>query len=91
MSVQKNTLQKLSLEDWLLISACVKNDAQKTLEEFLKREDGLLGAAGTVGNKLRDLSEKIFQHAELLAKIDPFIMEKINQEKGHERKRGENA
>lgn len=79
MNDPKTTLPKLSLEDWLLISVCVKSDTQKILEEFLKREGGLLGAAGTVGDKLRDLSEKISQHAELLAKVEPFIFDGINK------------
>ena len=66
-------IDRLSLADWMRISKCVIQYADKTIEEFKIENKSLFGAAGTVSNKLFELTYKLNETACLLKKIDEIV------------------
>lgn len=80
-----SNIDRLSLDDWMRISKCVIQYADKTIDEFKRENKALFGAAGTVSNKLFELTYNLNETANLLKKIDEVvtdIMEKgdVNNE-----------
>ncbi len=55
------------------ISKCVIQYADKTIDEFKKENKALFGAAGTVSNKLFELTDKLNESAYLLQRLDEVV------------------
>lgn len=68
-----SNIDRLSLDDWMRISECVIQYADKTIDEFKRENKPLFGAAGTVSNKLFELTYKLNETACLLKKIDEIV------------------
>lgn len=66
-------MERLSLYDWMRISKSVIQHADKTIEEFKIENKPLFGAAGTVADKLFELTYKLNETANLLKKIDEVV------------------
>ncbi len=68
-----SNIDRLSLDDWMRISKCVIQYADKTIDEFKKENKALFGAAGTVSNKLFELTNQLNETAHLLNRIDEVV------------------
>ena len=68
-----SNIDRLSLDDWMRISKCVIQYADKTIDEFKKENKALFGAAGTVSNKLFELTDKLNESAYLLQRLDEVV------------------
>ena len=68
-------MERLSLDDWVRISKCVKLSAENSIDEFKKENTPLFGSAGTVADKLFLLSNNLRETAQLLRKIDGVVMD----------------
>ena len=66
-------IDRLSLYDWMRISKSVIQYADKTIEEFKIENKPLFGAAGTVADKLFELTYKLNETANLLKRIDEVV------------------
>lgn len=66
-------IERLSFDDWMRISKCVIQYAEKTIDEFKRENKALFGAAGTVADKLFDLTNKLNETAHLLNRIDEVV------------------
>lgn len=66
-------MDRLSLDDWMRIAKCVMLYADHTISEFKKENKPLFGAAGTVADKLFELTDKLNETACLLKKIDEIV------------------
>ena len=55
------------------ISKCVIQYADKTIEEFKRENKTLFGAAGTVADKLFELTYNLNETAHLLKRIDEVV------------------
>lgn len=75
-------MERLSLDEWLCISKCVKLYAENSIDEFKKENTPLFGSAGTVADKLFELTDKLNETAHLLKRIDEIVTGDI--EKGEE-------
>ena len=70
-----NNIYRLSLDDWMRIAKCVMLYADYTISEFKKENKALFGAAGTVSNKLFELTNQLNETAHLLNRIDEVVIE----------------
>lgn len=68
-----SNIDRLSLDDWMRISECVIQYADKTIDEFKRENKPLFGAAGTVSNKLFELTDKLNESAYLLQRLDEVV------------------
>lgn len=68
-----SNIDRLSLDDWMRIAKCVMLYADYTISEFKKENKPLFGAAGTVSNKLFELTYKLNETAHLLKRIDEVV------------------
>lgn len=68
-----SNIDRLSLDDWMRISKCVIQYADKTIDEFKRENKALFGAAGTVSNKLFELTDKLNESAYLLQRLDEVV------------------
>ena len=68
-----SNIDRLSIYDWMRISKCVIQYADKTIDEFKIENKPLFGAAGTVADKLFELTYKLNETANLLKKIDEVV------------------
>lgn len=68
-----SNIDRLSLDDWMRISKCVMLYADYTISEFKKENKALFGAAGTVSNKLFELTDKLNESAYLLQRLDEVV------------------
>lgn len=68
-----SNIDRLSLDDWMRISECVIQYADKTIDEFKRENKALFGAAGTVADKLFELTDKLNETVNLLKKIDEVV------------------
>lgn len=68
-----SNIDRLSLDDWMRISKSVIQYADKTIEEFKIENKPLFSAAGTMSNKLFELTYKLNETACLLKKIDEIV------------------
>ena len=68
-----SNIDRLSLDDWMRISECVIQYADKTIEEFKIENKPLFGAAGTVADKLFELTYNLNETAHLLKRIDEVV------------------
>lgn len=66
-------IDRISLDDWMRISKCVIQYVDKTIEEFKRENKTLFGAAGTVADKLFELTYNLNETACLLKKIDEIV------------------
>ena len=66
-------IDRISLDDWMRISKCVIQYADKTIDEFKRENKALFGAAGTVSNKLFELTDKLNESAYLLQRLDEVV------------------
>lgn len=66
-------IDRISLDDWMRISKCVKLYAENSIDEFKKENTPLFGSAGTVADKLFELTDKLNETACLLKKIDEIV------------------
>ncbi len=73
-------IDRLSLDDWMRISKCVKLYAENSIDEFKKENTPLFGSAGTVADKLFLLSNNLRETAQLLRKIDEVVMDIMARE-----------
>ena len=70
---EMSQIDRISLDDWMRISKCVIQYADKTIDEFKRENKALFGAAGTVADKLFELTDKLNKTACLLKKIDEIV------------------
>ncbi len=68
-----SNIDRLSLDDWMRIAKCVIQYADKTIDEFKIENKALFGAAGTVSNKLFELTDKLNESAYLLQRLDEVV------------------
>ena len=68
-----SNIDRLSLDDWMRIAKCVMLYADSTISEFKKENKTLFGEAGTVADKLFDLSNNLRETAQLLSKIGEVV------------------
>lgn len=68
-------IDRLSLDDWMRIAKCVMLYAENSIEEFKKENTPLFGAAGTVADKLFELTYNLNETAHLLKRIDEVVTE----------------
>lgn len=66
-------MDRLSLDDWMRIAKCVMLYAKNSIDEFKKENTQLFGSAGTVADKLFELTYKLNETANLLKKIDEIV------------------
>ena len=66
-------IDRISLDDWMRISKCVIQYADKTIEEFKRENKTLFGAAGAVADKLFELTYNLNETAHLLKRIDEVV------------------
>lgn len=66
-------MDRLSLDDWMRIAKCVMLYAENSIDEFKKENTQLFGSAGTVADKLFELTYKLNETANLLKKIDEIV------------------
>lgn len=66
-------IDRLSLDDWMRISKSVIQYADKTIDEFKIENKPLFGAAGTVADRLFELTNQLNETANLLKKIDEVV------------------
>lgn len=70
-----SNIDRLSLDDWMRISKCVMLSAENSIDEFKKENAPLFGSAGTVADKLFELTYKLNETAHLLKRIDQVVIE----------------
>lgn len=75
-----SNLYRLSFDDWMRISKCVKLYAEDSIDEFKKENTPLFGSAGTVADKLFSLSNNLRETAQLLRKIDEAVTDMTERE-----------
>lgn len=68
-----SNIDRLSLDDWMRISKCVMLSAENSIDEFKKENAPLFGSAGTVADKLFELTYKLNETAHLLNRIDEVV------------------
>lgn len=68
-----SNIDRLSLDDWMRIAKCVMLYAENSIDEFKKENTPLFGSAGTVADKLFELTNQLNETANLLKKIDEII------------------
>lgn len=74
-----SNIDRLSLDDWMRIAKCVMLYADNTIIEFKLPS---FGAAGTVADRLFELTNQLNETAQLLKRIDEIVTDDI--EKGEE-------
>lgn len=68
-----SNIDRLSLDDWMRIAKCVMLYADHTISEFKKENKALFGAAGTVADRLFELTNQLNETAHLLKRIDEVV------------------
>ena len=68
-----SNIDRISLDDWMRIAKCVMLYADNTIIEFKLRNMPSFGAAGTVADKLFELTNKLNETAHLLKIIDEIV------------------
>lgn len=68
-----SNIDRLSLDDWMRIAKCVMLYADYTISEFKKENKPLFGAAGTVADRLFELTNQLNETAHLLKRIDEVV------------------
>lgn len=68
-------MDRLSLDDWMRIAKCVMLYADNTIIEFKLRNIPSFGAAGTVADRLFELTNQLNETAHLLKRIDQVVIE----------------
>lgn len=76
-----NPIDRLTLDDWMLISKCVMFFGDSAITEFKEHNMPSMGAARTVANKLVALGCDLKRISDLLYKIDDIATEKVLQKK----------
>lgn len=68
-----SNIYRLSLDDWMRIAKCIMLYADNTIDEFKRENKTLFGAAGTVADKLFELTDKLNESAYLLQRLDEVV------------------
>ena len=68
-----SNIDRLSPDDWMRIAKCVMLYAENSIDEFKKENTPLFGSAGTVADRLFELTNQLNETAHLLNRIDEVV------------------